>query len=123
MKYTKKERLEIGRRIYEGEINRAEAALEYDIDMYTARDYMRLYKASQRLAAQAEEAPADSAPAPSPARRELAKHTPAQAVPASKHSAGEAPEALSGKPYERMTKTELIRELRRLTQNPDKKDS
>lgn len=119
MKYTKKERLEIGRRIFEGEINRAEAALEYDIDMYTARDYMRLYKASQRLAAQASEAPADSAPAPSPARRELAKHTPAQKIPASKHSAGEAP---TRKPYERMTKTELIRELRRLTQNPEKKD-
>ena len=119
MKYTKKERLEIGRRIYEGEINRAEAALEYDIDMYTARDYMRLYKASQRLAAQAEEAPADSAPAPGPARKDSAEHGPAQAVPASKESAGETP---SGKPYERMTKTELIRELRCLTQNPDKKD-
>ena len=31
MKYTKEQRLEIGRRIYEGEVNRFEAAAEYDI--------------------------------------------------------------------------------------------
>lgn len=43
MKYTKQERLDIGRRIYEGEISRYQAAEEYGISDYTARDYMRLY--------------------------------------------------------------------------------
>lgn len=46
MKYKKEERLEIGRRIYVGEITMAGAANEYDINYYTARDYLRLYKAS-----------------------------------------------------------------------------
>lgn len=46
MKYKKEERLEIGRRIYEGEITLASAATEYDINLYTARDYLRIYKAS-----------------------------------------------------------------------------
>ncbi len=50
MKYSKKERLEIGRRIYQGEITLATAATEYDINLYTARDYLRLYKASENLA-------------------------------------------------------------------------
>ena len=43
MKYIKEERLEIGRRIYEGEISSYKAAEEYNICLYTARDYMRLY--------------------------------------------------------------------------------
>lgn len=46
MKYKKEERLEIGRRIYTGELTLAGAATEYDINYYTARDYLRLYKAS-----------------------------------------------------------------------------
>ena len=41
MKYTKEERLEIGRRIYEGEIGRYQAAVEYNIHEHTARTYMR----------------------------------------------------------------------------------
>ena len=44
MKYTKEERLEIGRRIYSGEISRFQAADEYGISEYAARDYMRLYR-------------------------------------------------------------------------------
>ena len=44
MKYTKNERLEIGRRIYSGEISRFQAAEEYGISEYAARDYMRLYR-------------------------------------------------------------------------------
>ena len=44
MKYNKEERLAIGRRIYDGEINRNEAAEEYNIGEYTARDYMRMYR-------------------------------------------------------------------------------
>ena len=45
MKYNKEERLEIGRRIYQGELTVAMAATEYDVNLYTARDYLRLYKA------------------------------------------------------------------------------
>lgn len=50
MKYSKEERLEIGRRIYEGEITTAMAAEEYDINFYTAREYLRTYKASIHVA-------------------------------------------------------------------------
>ena len=46
MKYTREERLEIGRRIYQGEITLAAAATHYNIDYYTVRAYLRLYKAS-----------------------------------------------------------------------------
>lgn len=49
MKYTKKERLNIGRRIYDGEISRYAAAEEYGIGEHTARDYMRLYRDANRL--------------------------------------------------------------------------
>lgn len=44
MKYTKEERLDIGRKIYSGEITRYEAAELYDINDATARNYMRLYR-------------------------------------------------------------------------------
>ncbi|MCD7844723.1 MAG: hypothetical protein LUG57_02490 [Oscillospiraceae bacterium] len=44
MKYTKEERLDIGRRIYEGEFTRYEAAVKYGIGADCARDYMRLYR-------------------------------------------------------------------------------
>ena len=44
MKYTKEERLNIGRRIYNGEISRYEAAEQYDISDQTARNYMRMYR-------------------------------------------------------------------------------
>ena len=43
MKYTKEQRLDIGRRIYDGEISRYEAAEEYVINEQTARNYMRMY--------------------------------------------------------------------------------
>jgi transposase len=49
MKYTYEERLDIGRRIYEGEISRFDAAQEYGIGMGTARDYMRLYRDLNQL--------------------------------------------------------------------------
>lgn len=49
MKYTKQARLDIGRRIYIGEISRFEAADEYNIGEDTARDYLRLYKAENHL--------------------------------------------------------------------------
>jgi transposase-like protein len=44
MKYTKEQRLDISRRIYDGEISKYEAAEQYDISYQTARDYMRLYR-------------------------------------------------------------------------------
>lgn len=44
MKYTKEERMDIGRRIYDGELSRYQAAKEYDIGEQTARNYMRLYR-------------------------------------------------------------------------------
>ena len=49
MKYTKEERLDIGRRIYDGEISRYQAARIYDISEQTARDYMRLYRDTEQL--------------------------------------------------------------------------
>ena len=49
MKYTKDERLNIGRRIYDGEISRYQAAEEYDIGEQTARNYMRMYRDANQL--------------------------------------------------------------------------
>lgn len=49
MKYTLEERLDIGRRIYDGEITRYQAAAEYGINDQTARNYMRLYRDSNNL--------------------------------------------------------------------------
>ena len=44
MKYTKEQRLDIGREIYEGKLTRYESAEKYNINDQTARDYMRLYR-------------------------------------------------------------------------------
>ena len=49
MKYTKEQRLDIGRRIYDGEFTFATAAEEFNINAYTARDYMRLYRDTNGL--------------------------------------------------------------------------
>lgn len=49
MGHNKAERIEIGRRIYEGEITKYMAADEYGISEMTARDYMRLYRDVNRL--------------------------------------------------------------------------
>ena len=49
MKYTKEQRLDIGRQIYDGEITKYEAATQYDISHQTARDYMRLYRNENHL--------------------------------------------------------------------------
>ena len=51
MKYTPEERLEIGRRIYEGEINVYKAAAEYGIGETCARNYMRRYRSVNGLPA------------------------------------------------------------------------
>ena len=49
MKYTKEQRLDIGRRIYDGELDCYQAAEQYDINHYTARDYMRMYRDTNQL--------------------------------------------------------------------------
>ena len=51
MKYTQEERLDIGRRIYEDEMTRYQAAEVYGISDQTARDYMRLYRDVNQLPA------------------------------------------------------------------------
>ena len=51
MKYTKEERLQIGKEICQGQLTKAAAAVKYDINMYTAMDYLRLYKASVGITA------------------------------------------------------------------------
>ena len=51
MKYTKEERLDIGRQIYDGELSRYQAAEMYNISEQTARDYMRLYRDVKQLPA------------------------------------------------------------------------
>ena len=49
MKYTKKERMNIGRQIYEDQINKYEAAGKYGISAQTAREYMRMYRNTNHL--------------------------------------------------------------------------
>ena len=49
MKYTREERLDIGRRVYEGEINKYQAAEEYGISDHPARNYMRQYRFANGL--------------------------------------------------------------------------
>lgn len=49
MKYTLGERLDIFRRIYNGEISRYQAAEEYGISDQTAGDYMSLYRSAEGL--------------------------------------------------------------------------
>ena len=49
MKYTKEERLDIGRRIYDGEISRYEAAEQYGINDQTVRSYIRMYRDTNKL--------------------------------------------------------------------------
>lgn len=44
-KYSIEERLEIGKKIFEGELSRFTAATRYDISPDTARNYLRYYKA------------------------------------------------------------------------------
>ena len=44
MSYTREERLDIGKQIYNNEISKCDAALKYKISESTARDYMRLYR-------------------------------------------------------------------------------
>ena len=47
--YTKEERLEIGRRIYNNELTKDEASEQYGISTTTARTYMHLYRNTNKL--------------------------------------------------------------------------
>lgn len=51
VKYTKQEKLDIGRRIYDSEITRYQAAELYKICEGTARTYMRMYRDANNLPA------------------------------------------------------------------------
>lgn len=86
VKYTKEERLDIGRQIYTGELSRYKASEKYGISINTARDYMRLYRDTNDL----------------PAKRGTPKN----------YAVGQtAASAASLKELESMNKEELIREL------------
>lgn len=50
MKYSKEERLDIGAKIYHNEITKYEAAERYGISVYSAREYMRMYRDAHGLA-------------------------------------------------------------------------
>lgn len=85
MKYTREERLDIGRRIYDGEITRYEAADIYDIGDQTARNYMRMYRDVNHLSPKS--------------HRKNGAATTAQKIPPGMED------------LESMTKEELIKEL------------
>lgn len=51
MKYTKEKRLDIGHRIYEGELSRYQAVDVFGISDQTARSYMRLCRDANQLPA------------------------------------------------------------------------
>ena len=89
MKFSKEERLEIGKKIYDGTMTRYEAAEAYGISDDAARDYMRMYRDSNGLA---------------PKRSGRCSYDYACGAPQRKSSP-----SLSD--YEAMTKEELIREL------------
>lgn len=89
MKYTKQERLDIGRRLYEGELSRNQAAEQYGISLPRARDYMRLYRDEHQL------------PPKEPKR----------SVFGSCRVGPKLPEVPSKADYELLTKEQLIKEL------------
>ena len=89
MKYAREERLGIGKRVYEGEINRYQAAEEYGISEQTARNYMRQYRFANGL------------PARGPGKRSGRESVQPKAVVLDPGL----------EEYKAMTKEELIREL------------
>ena len=49
MKYTKEQRLDIAKHVYDGELTVAEAAVKYDLNPSSVRGYLRLYRAETGL--------------------------------------------------------------------------
>lgn len=88
MGYTREERLDIGKQIYNNEISKCDAAIKYKISEGTARDYMRLYRDVNGL----------------PPKNRIQKKE--NTIKISTHSS--EPDLSE---YESMTKDELIREL------------
>ena len=88
MGYTRKERLDIGKQIYNNEISKSDAAIKYKISEGTARDYMRLYRDVNGL--------------PPKNRIQKEENTVKISVLSSEPDLSE---------YESMTKEELIKEL------------
>ena len=88
MSYTREERPDIGKQIYNNEINKSDAAIKYRISEGTARDYMRLYRDVNGL----------------PPKNRIQKDE--NTVKISAHSS--EPDLSE---YESMTKEELIKEL------------
>ena len=85
MKYTREQRLDIARRIYDGEMTVEEAAVKYHLNPSSVKGYLRLYRAETGL--------------PPRTRRKI-EGTATQPV--------EGPEDSSLKEYESMSKEELI---------------
>ncbi|MDE6969094.1 MAG: hypothetical protein K2P69_04895 [Eubacterium sp.] len=88
MGYTREERLDIGKQIYNNEISKSDAAIKYKISEGTARDYMRLYRDMNGL--------------PPKNRIQKEENTVKISVYSSEPDLSE---------YESMTKEELIKEL------------
>jgi len=88
MSYTREERLDIGKQIYNNEISKSDAAIKCSISEGTARDYMRLYRDVYSL--------------PPKNRIQKDESTVKIGVCSSKPDLSE---------YESMTKDELIKEL------------
>ncbi len=84
MKYTEKERLDIGRQVYNQELTLSEAQEKYQIDRSTVQLYIHNYKVSQGI-------PVKSRPASSKAKK--------------------VKQELDIEAYRSMSKEELIREL------------
>ena len=89
MKYTKEQRLDIGRQIYDREITRQQASEIYGICEWTARSYARLYREENHLPAM---------------KKGMSSN---QYISLDKRNT--EPSALED--YEEMTKEELIQEL------------
>ena len=101
MKYSQSERLEIGKRLYDGEIDGYQAATIYEITRQTAREYMRFYRDTYGL--------------PAKPKGKMHKHRIPDMQIASTAKAREEPSTLNADPdlemYESMTKEELIHEI------------
>lgn len=49
MKYTKEQRLDIARRVYDGELTVEESAVKYELNPSSVKGYLRLYRAETGL--------------------------------------------------------------------------
>ena len=66
MKYTKEQRLDIAKRVYDGELTVEEAAVRYDLNPSSVKGYLRLYRAETGLPTRTRRKNARSYMQPSP---------------------------------------------------------